>query len=223
MEKKNKFGKVLKVGVASAVVLTAGVAGHFILPRSVSVENPINLELQKQLDLSQSQLESLQEDYQSIVSAPAPIVEPEVITVTEQVDNGKLDLVLKEIYDNNGQVSYLTDDLDDDEVSLIADRIILVNDFKALAIAELKKNLFDELDGETVDTEVLDDKDMERLRINDDADEISIDDIDFEDKDADLSLTGTFEQDDIKYDFEATVSFKDGEVDEISDFSVTKQ
>jgi hypothetical protein len=132
-----------------------------------------------------------------------------------EVSDGKLDLVLQEIYDNEGSVEYLTDDLKDSEVSLIADRIILVNDFKTLAVSEVRKNLFDELDGETFGSVTFDDKDMERLRINDDANEIIISDIDFEDKDADLEVSGTFDQDDIRYKYTATVSFKDGEVDEI--------
>jgi len=43
-----------------------------------------------------------------------------------QVDNGNMDLVLDHIYDNDGNIEYLLDDLDDDEIGLIVDRIILL-------------------------------------------------------------------------------------------------
>ena len=144
------------------------------------------------------------------------------VKVEVPVDNGNLKLVLEHIYDNNGDIEYITDDLDDDEIDLIVDRVVLVNDFKALALNEVKKNLFDELDGEVVGTETLDDRDMERLKLDDEADEIVVDEIDFEDKDAELLVTGTFEQDDVEYEFTARVIFKDGEVDELEVDSVAE-
>jgi hypothetical protein len=200
----NKISKILTVAGAGALLVGAGAfVGSQAFPKTVEVQKDVIVEKTV------------------FVDKLVPVEVIKEVKVTEAVDNGKLDLVLQEIYDNDGSVEYLIDDLKDDEVDLIADRIILVNDFKDLAIAELRKNLFDELDGEVVGSETLDEGDMERLRINDDANEIVIDDIDFDDKDADLILTGTFEQDDIKYAFEATVSFKDGEVDEIDSVSVS--
>jgi hypothetical protein len=123
---------------------------------------------------------------------------------------------MQAIYDNDGKVEFVVDDLKDSEVELIADRFVLVNDFKALALAEVKKNLADLVDKEVVSGVTIDDKDVERVRLNDDADEITVDDIDFEDKDASLLVTGTFEQDDVKYEFEVSVDIKDGEVDDSS-------
>ncbi|HEY9705828.1 MAG TPA: hypothetical protein V6C58_25555 [Allocoleopsis sp.] len=196
-----KVKKILAVTGASVLLLGAGAfAGAQLFPKEVVKEVPVEKVV--------------------TVEKEVPVEVVKEVKVTQLVDNGKLDMVLKEIYDNNGNVAYLTDDLEDDEISQIADRIVLVNDFKSLAVQEVRSNLFDELDGETFNLVTFDDKDMERLRINDDADEIVIEDIDFEDKDAELLVTGTFEQDNVKYKYEALVEFKDGEVDEISSITV---
>jgi hypothetical protein len=156
------------------------------------------------------------------VEVPVEVIKEVEVPVEVLIDNGKLDLVLDHIYDNDGKVEYLTENLDDDEVSLIADRVIFVNDIKKLAADYVKEELADEVDKMSVSGETLDEDDIERIRIDDDSDEIVIDDIDFEDKDADVVVTGSFEQDDIEYEFEAVVEIKDGEVDEIDSIDVWK-
>lgn len=152
-----------------------------------------------------------------------PVVKEVNVTKEVLVDNGKLDDVLQHIYDNDGSIQYIIDDLDDDEVQLIADRVILVNEFKKLAVDAVEKELFDELDGEVVGSETLDEDDMERLRIDDDLDEIVIDTVDFDDEDAVVIITGTFEQDDIKYEYTVDVVFKDGEFDELENITVVEK
>jgi len=157
------------------------------------------------------------------VEVPVDVMVEKIV----EVDNGNLDLVLDELYDNDGSVEYLIDDLDDDELDQVVDRIVMAQDFKALAVAEIKAELFDELDNTDVtladnSTVELDDDDMERLRIDDDSDEVILSDIDYEDGDADVSVTGTFEQDDVKFDYEALVEIKDGEVDDFDIVSVTE-
>jgi len=144
------------------------------------------------------------------------------------VDNGNLNLLLEHIYDNDGKINYLLDDLDDDELDLIVDRVVFINDIKSLAVQEIKSEIADEVDKMVItlsdnSTITLDEDDVERIRVDDDADEILVDDIDFEDKDADLKVTGTFEQDDVKFNYEAIVEFKDGEVDDISHVEVTER
>ena len=69
----------------------------------------------------------------------------------------------------------------------------------------------------------MDEDDVERVRVDDDFDEILVDDIDFEDKDAELILTGTFEHDDVDYEFTAMVEFKDGEIDDVELISVAEE
>ena len=151
---------------------------------------------------------------------------PVNVTIEVPVDNGKLADVLQHIYDNNGDIEYLTDDLDDDEVAFIADRIIFVNEMKKLSVDSLQDELFDELDRETYNisgTDVtFDEDDLERLRIDDDEDEIVVSDVDFDDGDIKLELTGTFEQDDVRYDYNATAVFKDFEFDELRNIEVSE-
>jgi len=150
------------------------------------------------------------------------IVEVPVETIVE-VESANLSIVLDHIHELDGDVEYLLDDLDDDEVELIVDRIVFVNEVKDLAVAEVKAEIFDELDGEEVGEVELDEDEMERLKIDDDLDEIMIDDIDFEDGDALVTVTGSFEQDDVEYVFSAEVSIKDGEVDEIESIEVSEE
>ena len=145
------------------------------------------------------------------------------VNVTEivEVDNGNLDLVLDHIYDNDGNIEYILDNLDDDEVDQIAGRVVTVNEFKKLAVDSIEEDLFDELDRNVFSVDVtFDEDDMERLRIDSDLDEIVVDYIDFDESDAVLIVTGTFEQDDIKYDYTADVVFKDGEYDELENITV---
>lgn len=133
-----------------------------------------------------------------------------------EVDNEKLETVLQFIYDNEGKIEYVTEDLKDSEVAQIADRVVFVNDIKALALNEVKSELKDLVDKEEVGSVKIDDKDVERVRFNDDADEIVVEDIDFEDNDALVYVSGTFEQDDVKYKFVVEADIKDGEVDDLS-------
>ena len=156
-------------------------------------------------------------------------VEVEVETIVE-VDNGNLADVLDHIYDNDGSVEYLIDHLDDDEVDQIVDRIAFINDAKKLAIDGVKDDLFDELDDVKPDDVgfKLDKDDMERLRINDNDDELEILDVDFEDLDADIMVTGTFNQENnagntVKFSFAAQVEINDGEYDEINSIEVTRE
>jgi hypothetical protein len=222
MEKKN----IAKVGAVAAAALVIGSLGTAVLHQG---------------DVSQDQVDALVleaqakafADGKASVVMPAPeVVTVEKIVIVEkivekevvvEVDNEKLADVLQHIYDNEGNVEYLTDDLKDSEVEQIADRVIIVNDFKTMAVDAAKSEIADLVDKEVVGLETLDEDDVEKVRIDDEADEIAVDDIDFEDKDAVLVVTGEFEHDDIDYDFKVEVEFKDGEVEEVSLVSVSEQ
>lgn len=198
-------------GAALAGLVVGGGAGAYFAPADEVVkEVPVNVTVEKEVI----------KYVNSTVEVPVEkIIE---VPVYVNVTNDNLAEVLEHIYDNSGNVEYLVEDLDDDEVSQIADRIVFVNEVKKLAIDAVESDLMDELDGELVNTTTLDDRDMERLRIDDDADEILVDSIDFEDRDADLTVTGSFEQDDVKFDFSAVVRFRDGEYDELRNINVTQ-
>lgn len=205
--KTNKLGKLAMAGIIAGTAVIAGFAGATLFPRTITEEVVVT------------------ETVTEFVDVPVNITEyvevPVNVTEYVEVDNENLPIVLEEIYNNDGKVNYLLDDLDDDELDLIVDRIAFVNDIKAMAVAEVKAELFDELDGEIVDGVKLDEDDMERLRLDDDLDELIVKEIDFEDKDAVIEVTGSFEQEDIKYDYVVEVEFKDGEIEDFDVKSVT--
>lgn len=190
---------VAAVGIAGVVV--GGLVGAFVMPN----DNPVEIQYQDK-----------------IVEVPVEVekIVNNTIEIEVPVGSENLDLVLDEIYNNNGNVDYLVDDLDDDELDQVVDRIVFANDIKDLAVAEVKAELFDELDREMVGLVELDERDLERLKVDDDADEVTLANVDYEDKDAEVTVTGTFEQDDVKYDYEAMVEIKDGIVDDFEVVSV---
>ena len=144
----------------------------------------------------------------------------QTVEVEVEVDNGNLDLVLQHIYDNDGNVNYLTSDLDDDEIDSMVDRVIFINEVKKLAIDAVKDELFDEVDGLNMSGVILDDHEMERLKIDSRDYEILVDATDFEDGEALITVTGTFEQDGVLYEFEAILEFDEGEFDRFDNVDV---
>ena len=160
-------------------------------------------------------------EYQDKVCPEAPVcdvcevAEPVIETVTEYVASEDLPMILEHIYDNDGNVEYLLDDLDDDEIDLIVARVAFINEIKDLAIEEAKKEAVDELNKESFGEVTFDDDDIERVRVKDDHDDVIIDDIDFKDFDADVIVTVKFEQDDIKYEADFMVEIKDAEAEDI--------
>lgn len=206
MKKENK----LRAGI-TAVALTAGtVFGGAVFSETTEVEKEVIVN--KTVNVPFEVVKEIEVEKEVFVNQ----------TVEVPVDNGNLDLVLEHVFDNDGKVQYLTNDLDDDEVDQIVDRVVFMNEVKKMAVDAVKDELFDEVDKMVVSGEELDEDDLERLRVDDDDDEIEVLDVDFDDKDAEVQITGTFEQDDIEYEFEVTVEFKDGEFDELKDITVVK-
>lgn len=205
--------KKIIAGIATGLV-AGGVIGATVLPveKTVEVEKIITETVEVPVSITE------------IKEVPVEVIKEINVTKEVFVDNEKLDEVLEHIYDNDGKVQYLTEDLDDDEIAEIADRVIFINEIKKLAVDAVKDELFDELDRETYNisgTDItFDEDDTERLRIDDDEDEIEVSEVDFEDRDAELKLTGTFEQDDVKYNFEVIAEFKDGLFDELKSIKV---
>ena len=157
------------------------------------------------------------DDLQSqLVDAQNNSVVIQEVEVEVPVDSGNLDLVLEHIYDNDGSINYLLNDLDDDELSLIVDRILFINEIKALAVNYVDTEAADELDKELFNNTIeFDEDEIERIRVQDDDDEVIVTSVDFEDSDADVLITVYFEQDDVKYEADFNVEIKDNEVDDI--------
>lgn len=201
--------KITALGVGALVLFGAGgFTGSTFFPTEKTIE--VEKEIEKIVEV------------EKVVEVPVEVekVVEKNVTVEVPVDNGKLDEVLQFLMDNDGDIEFVTDELDDDEAYKVADYIAQVNELKKLAVEAVQDDLFDELDGVVVSGEELDEDDMERLRIDDDLDEIVIDEADFDDGDFNIIVTGRFEQDDVKYEFEADLKFKDGEFDEFDNIDV---
>jgi hypothetical protein len=226
---KKEVKKVAALGITAAV-LAGGIGaalGAYVADDSTQVDA-----LNASVELAQAKIAELENAEPVVINAtPEELakaynagVDSVNVTVEEKlVDNGNLDLVLDEIFDNDGSVEYLTDDLDADEVDEIVERIVFVNDIKSLAVEEAKSEIADLVDKEVVAGEELDEDDVEKIRIKDDADEVIVDDIDFDDRDATLLVSGDFRHDDIDYEFEVEVEIRDGKVEDIELVSVVEE
>lgn len=132
-----------------------------------------------------------------------------------KADSNNLKLVLNHIFDNEGNVAYLTEDLDDEEIMQIADRVVFINDIKSLAVKAVKDDGIDELDDEMVGETELDDDDIRRFKVDSDFEDIIVRGVDFDYKDAEVEVEVSFKQDDVEYGARFIVYFEDGEVDEV--------
>lgn len=199
----------------------AAIAGHYINPQiqieqlpgqilkeDVRVEVPIEVPR----DLTQIEKDAMIDTFLEAKGITRELI-PQL-----KLDSENLDLVLDFIYDNKGDVEFVIDDLDEDEVNEIAARISFANEIKNLAFDKVKNKAFDKLDGKLVTVngiEVkLDEDDLEDMDM--DIDDVSIDgNIDFEDKDAFVLVPIEFEQEDIEYKAIFRVEINNGLVDEV--------
>ena len=183
----------------------------------------------------QTKVDSLTEQ---LKTAGEPIVVEKIIEVP--VDGENLDVVLKYLYDNKHDnpnkdklVHFLTDDLDDDELSQVVDRIVFINEAKDKAVAYIKGlDLADELededktylpvDGVVGEDEIeVDEDEVKRVRVQDDDDEVEVLDTDFDDSDAEIVVMVNFEHDGVKLEVPVTVEIKDNVVDDFELGDVT--
>ena len=133
----------------------------------------------------------------------------EAIAFKEYVEEAEGDLT--ELYDETSR------DVD------IADVIVFDLDMRALALAEVEAELFDELDREVTGGVTLDEDEMEDLEIDSDFDEVIRTDLDFSREEATYNITGEFKHDNDDYEFEVEVELEDYEVEDFTIVSVTKQ
>lgn len=209
VNKDNTMIKMLAVGtVAGLGAFALGVGGEVLFTEPEKVQVSVN----NQTAIDNAVAEAL--------ANVEPEVEVEYVNITKEIDNGNLDEVLTHLYDNEGDVEYLVDDLEDDELDQIVDRIVFINESKKIAVDSVKKDLFDEVDGFVVGTETMDEHDIERLDINDEHDEISVIRYDFDNDDIVLRVKGTFEQDEVEYNFRTDVKIRDGEYDELQNIQI---
>lgn len=231
MEQKNKM-TAIAIGMLVAGAAIGGFSGFN--QGQDSADFQASAQVQTQLDALKADNARLESALATEKAKPAQVVTKEVpvevikevqvpgpeITVEVPVDNDKLAMVLEHIYDNQGEVEYLTDGLDDDEVAMIVDRIAMMNEFKSEAIDKMKRGMARELDKEEATTPTygwvkFDEDDVDRVRVKDEHDEVIVLSSDLEDGDADLLVTASFEYDnDREYEVDFIVEFRDGELDD---------
>lgn len=205
--------KMKAIGMAIGIA-GLGVAGGFLLdqpePQVIEVEKQVPFEVVKEVAVPYNVTEEV-------------IVEKEVEKIIEVPLNGTDDVV-EFIVDENGNINELDiDEIEDKGFDELISQVAFIQESKMMAVYEVESELSDELDRRTVQGVELDEDDIERIRVNDDLDELEIDDINFDEKDADVTVTGSFEHDDEEYDFEVLIEIKDGQVDDFDVISVTKQ
>lgn len=234
---KAKTKKVLKgagVAVAGLCLVGAGIAGGFALddPKPIHVDRPLIEEriVEKVVEVEKVVIEEkeiLQDTPETLdaLKEAQELADARLEALDSEMEEKSL--ILDSLSEHDGDMEWVLEDLDDDELQEVVDRIVFVHEIKSLAVDEVKKELFDELDNIVVELEEdelkLDEDEMTRLRINDDYDELALDGVDFDDKDAVVIVTGTFEQDKVKLDFEVEVEFRDGEVDDFEVVSVSER
>jgi hypothetical protein len=213
---KNVSKKLIATLVSLSVILGATGMGLYHL------SNPIINEVSLPAEIIE-----IEKIVNHTVEVPVNVTVEKIVnrTVNVEVENENMEVLLDVLYDNDGNIEYALEDLDDDELYKIVDRLVLIEKLKSEGVDYIKDEFADALDREVYtfgnDTVKFDEDDIERLRIDDDSDEIIITDSDFEDNDFDLEFVTNFEQDDIKYSATVTIEVKDSDVDDISIDSVS--
>lgn len=229
MVKKQTVWK--KVGAGAGVIaLAIGSAGlgAWAFSTETQVENPVNTELAYQLGVSEAELVALQatlvetqeELDEARVAAATPVVETETVVVTELVDNEHLDLVVREVLERSGNVTFFTDGLSDDELDALVDRIVWADELRVLAEQTVRDEAVTLLDRERVSGVNLDAREFTRLRYLDLSLEEST--VDWELREAELTQTVEFRQDERDYRAVVRVVFYEGEVDVVELDSVER-
>lgn len=189
MEDKTKKG--LALGVSGLVGVAAGAGAVTFTGETVDEKvaeqlelqiNELLLDLETKLEEAHAEeKEELVEEYESKIAeleaakeglkSDLEEAEGEVI----YVDNENLQLVLEHLFDKDGNVSYLTDDLLDDELDQIVDRIVLLNEIESDVFGFVNSEIARYL--ERYEDNVSDRRDISRVRI--DRDSVEFVDTDF--------------------------------------------
>lgn len=145
------------------------------------------------------------------VPVEVPVVEYVNQTVEVPVDNGNLDLVLNYIYEE-GLSELDLNDLDDDEVDRIVDRIAFLNESNALAREYVRFEFLDVIDNEYVNGDKIDEDDVERVRVGE-VEDFTFSNVDFDYDDAVVSVPVEFEHNGNDYNVTIDVTIRNAEVD----------
>lgn len=141
MKKQNKniYKKAGAVALGLGIVGASVFAGASLFPKTEEVQVPYKVVEYKDKIVTRN------------------VTVPQIV----KVDNENLALVLDYVYDNEGDLEFLTEDLFEDEIDQVVDRILLVEDVKAQAKSYVKSNLARELERQLD----YDKRDVSRIKI----------------------------------------------------------
>jgi hypothetical protein len=199
---KKTTKKALAIGGCAILAIASFGAGAVLVPREVVKEVPVEKLVEKEV----------------LVEVPVEVVkEVEVIKEVEvvkevMVQSEDLKMVLEELVAKNGNVEFLTEGLDDDEIDLIVERLVLTQEWEALAVAKLKDKLADELDKTVVNGVKLDEDYLRSIWVDSEA--ITFEDMDFDQHDVEVVIPFKVRQNDVRYEGVGRVIIRDGEVDD---------
>jgi hypothetical protein len=143
------------------------------------------------------------------------------VPVAVPVDNGNLQVLLDEMVERDGEMSWLTDGIDEDETELLVERLLMSHEWDRKALSAVQSELADELDKIEVDGTEMDEDEIRSIRIN--LEDVTLENIDWDDQDADVMVPFTLRQDDEKFEGVAIVEIREGKVDELIVDSISKQ
>ena len=183
---KTNTKKIAAIGIAAGVIIGGiGAAVGGIVADDSKTVNELSILISEQeakIAAQKAELDSVE----PVVINNTIEKEIEVEKIVE-VDNGNLDLVLESIWDNDGDVEYLLDDLDEEDIKEIVERISFENESKVLAEELVKREVVEYIDDEENifgkgDLKDFRDNDVYRVTIDSDDSVFEIED--YDDKEA---------------------------------------
>jgi len=199
-------------------VIVGSCFGSIAFPREVVVEKPVVKTVTQEKVVEVPKIEYVDKIVEKKVEVPVEV------PVEIEVDNGKLDMVLQYFYDNDLDPD-LIGNLDKNEREEIVDRIEFFNEIKGKSIEGVNEEFTDLIHKEEFNVGEPDyakfyKDEVERIKVDRDIEDVEIEFVDFEDKDAETLVEVKFEQDDVKYKAIVEVEFKDGKIDDYNIYSI---
>jgi outer membrane murein-binding lipoprotein Lpp len=198
--------KVAAISISAALVAggIGAALGAYVANDSVQVA-----ELQAKVAELESQ--------EPVVVTETVTVETETIvevtnTVEVLVDNENLDVVLQYVFDNNGDVSFVTSGLKESEIDQIVERVLFINDVESLVLETARQNLLDLVHNRQVSGKRIKSSEVTRVRFDENS--IVSEVTSFKFNDANGQVTVTFEADGERYEAVVGVTIKNSEVSE---------
>jgi hypothetical protein len=190
-ENKNIYKKAGAIALGLGIVGASVFAGSKLFPETIVEELPVEKIVYQDV----------------IVEVPTIVTETTIVEKEVLVDNGNLELVLKYVYDE-GELEFLTEDLFEDELDLIVDRILLIEEVKSVSVDFALSNFARELEKQLD----YDRRDVSKVKLVKDSVEFVKESADFKYGEFEVKLSVEFRYDSVVEEKEVLVEYYDGRV-----------